>query len=229
MFERYDPSARRAVFFARFAASQGGNPAIESEHLLLGLIREAGPVFARLAPSLSIEGLRAKIPRKIIVENPSMRIHMPLSTECKRILSYSAEEANDMDHRYIGPEHLLLAILRENTCFAGRLLAEMDVQLERVRQQMILETPRAPGDKSTESPVEVGREAVHALVDRLPEPLLPHVKEMIDRMLFRATRERIRDDETTVVKGTFPSKRPESTEETEETSPPGRVNEVEGR
>jgi ATP-dependent Clp protease ATP-binding subunit ClpC len=227
MFERYNPAARRVVFFARFAASQGGNSAIETEHLLLGLIREAGPVLARLAPSLSIEGLREKIPRKIVVEDPSMRIHMPLSIECKRILSYSAEEANEMDHRYIGPEHLLLAILRENTCLAARLLAEMDVQLERVRQQMILETPRAPGDpSSTESAVQVGREIVHALVDKLPEPMLPHVKEMIDRMVSRATKERIRDDETTVVQGTFSSKRQESTEET---SPPGRVNEVEGR
>jgi ATP-dependent Clp protease ATP-binding subunit ClpC len=227
MFERYNSAARRVVFFARFAASQGGSPAIESEHLLLGLIRESSPVLARLAPSLSIENLRAKIPRKVVVENPSMRIHMPLSIECKRILSYSAEEANDMDHRYIGPEHLLLAILRENTSLAARLLAEMDVQLERVRQQMILETPRSPEDTSSiEAPVQVGRDVVHALVDRVPESMLSHVKEMIDRMVSRSSRERIRDDETTVVKGAFSSKRRESTEETSE---PGQVNEVEGQ
>jgi ATP-dependent Clp protease ATP-binding subunit ClpC len=227
MFERYSQVARSVVFFARFAASQGGSASIESEHLLLGLIREAGSTLIHLAPSLSIEDLRSKIPRKIVVENPSMRIHMPLSAECKRILSYSAEEANDMDHPYIGPEHLLLAILRENTCFAARLFAEMDVQLERVRQQLILDTPRSTeGTSGAEAPVQVGRDVVHSLVDRLPESMLAHVKEMIDRMLSRSSRERIRDDETTVVKGSFSQNRSKSTEKTSE---PGRVGEAEGR
>ncbi|HZI51848.1 MAG TPA: Clp protease N-terminal domain-containing protein [Terriglobia bacterium] len=215
MFERYNGHARCVVFFARFAASQSGSAAIESEHLLLGLIREASPMFSRLTPSLSLEELRAKIPRKIVVENPQMRIHMPLSAECKRILSYSAEEANDLDHRCIGPEHLLLAILRENTCLAARVLAEMDVQLESVRQKVTLESPQGtesrPGEEST---VVVGRDIVHALVDRLPEQMLPHVKEMIDRMVSRSRREHIRDDDATVVKGTFSTSRPESTEGT---------------
>ena len=226
MFERYNQAARSVVFFARFVASQGGSAAIESEHLLLGLIREAAPTLARLAPSLSIEDLRAKIPRKIIVENPSMRIHMPLSAECKRILSYSAEEANDMDHRYIGPEHILLAILRENTSLAARLLAEMDVQLEHVRQQLVLDTPRSEETSGEDVSNEVGRDVVHALIDRLPEAMLAHVKEMIDRMLSRSTRDRIRDDETTVVKGTFPSNRHRSAEEI---SQPGPLEKLEGR
>ena len=225
MFERYNQAARSVVFFARFVASQGGSAAIESEHLLLGLIREAAPTLARLAPSLSIEDLRAKIPRKIIVENPSMRIHMPLSAECKRILSYSAEEANDMDHRYIGPEHILLALLRENTSTAARLLAEMDVQVEHVRQQLILDTPRSGETSGEDASNEVGRDVVHALIDRLPEAMLAHVKEMIDRMLSRSTRDRIRDDETTVVKGTFPSNRPRA----EEVSQPDPLEKLEGR
>src|SRR5678816_973980 len=223
MFERYNQAARSVVFFARFVASQGGSAAIESEHLLLGLIRESAPTLARLAPSLSIEDLRAKIPRKIIVENPSMRIHMPLSAECKRILSYSAEEANDMDHRYIGPEHILLALLRENTSTAARLLAEMDVQLEHVRQQLILDTPRSGETSGEDASNEVGRDVVHALIDRLPEAMLAHVKEMIDRMLSRSTRDRIRDDETTVVKGTFPSNRARA----EEVSQPDPLEKLE--
>jgi ATP-dependent Clp protease ATP-binding subunit ClpA len=155
-----------------------------------------------------------------------MRVHMPLSAECKRILSYSAEEANDMDHRYIGPEHILLAILRENTSLAARLLAEMDVQLEKARQQLILGTPQSTeGTSITETVVEVGRDTVHALVDKLPDSMLTHVKEMIDRMLSRSSRDRIRDDETTVVKGAFSSNRPQSTEETSE---PGPVRKLEG-
>jgi ATP-dependent Clp protease ATP-binding subunit ClpC len=214
MFERYNGHARRVIFFARFAASQCGSATIESEHLLLGLIREASDVLARLAPSLSVDELRAKIPRKIVVENPSLRIHMPLSVECKRILSYSAEEANDMDHRFIGPEHVLLAILRENTCLAARLLTEMDVRLEKLRQQLVLEAPEgAESKRDEEATVDVGRDIVHALVDRLPEPMLAHVKEMIDRMLSRSRKENTRDDEATVVKGPFAANRPEDAKE----------------
>jgi ATP-dependent Clp protease ATP-binding subunit ClpA len=155
-----------------------------------------------------------------------MRIHMPLSAECKRILSYSAEEANDMDHPYIGPEHLLLAVLRENTCVAARLLAEMGVQLERVRQQLILETPRsAEGTPVPDTTAKVARDTVHALIDRLPEPMLAYIKEVIDRILARSSRERIRDDDTTVVKGAF-SNRIKSAEQPPE---PGRVTKLEGR
>ena len=216
MFERYNGHARRAVFFARFAAIQSGSAAIESEHLLLGLIREAGSVFSRLTPSLSLEDLRAKIPRKIVVENPEMRIHMPISAESKRILSYSAEEANDLEHRYIGPEHLLLAILRADTCLGARVLTEMDVQLEVLRQKLALESAQGSDGTGEETTAEVGRDIVHALVDKLPEQMLTHVKEMIDRMLSRSRRENVREDEATVVKGAFSTNRTESTEETPE-------------
>lgn len=210
MFDRYNGHARRVMFFARFVASQSASVAIESEHLLLGLIREAPFTLARLAPSLSIEDLREKIPRKIVVENPSLRLQMPLSAECKRILSYSAEEANDQDHRFIGPEHILLALLREDTCPAARLLTDMDVQIERARQQLAEDPPEADPDAQTSD--GVGRDAIHALVDRLPEPILAHVKEMIDRMLSRSRRDSLRVEESTVVKGTF-SSNPETSDE----------------
>ena len=141
MFERYSEHARRAVFFARHLANQSGSPTIETEHLLLGLVREAGPLFPRLAPSVSIEDLRQRIPRKALCDaDTPAPIVMPLSMECKRILSYSAEESNDLNHAYICAEHLLLGILRENSCFAARLLAEAGVQLEAIRA-LLVETP----------------------------------------------------------------------------------------
>jgi ATP-dependent Clp protease ATP-binding subunit ClpA len=119
-----------------------------------------------------------------------------------------------MDHRFIGPEHVLLAILRENTCLAARLLTEMDVRLEKLRQQLVLEAPEgAESKRDEEATVDVGRDIVHALVDRLPEPMLAHVKEMIDRMLSRSRKENTRDDEATVVKGPFAANRPEDAKE----------------
>jgi len=89
-----------------------------------------------------------------------------------------------------------------------------------------LDTPRSEETSGEDVSNEVGRDVVHALIDRLPEAMLAHVKEMIDRMLSRSTRDRIRDDETTVVKGTFPSNRHRSAEEI---SQPGPLEKLEGR
>jgi ATP-dependent Clp protease ATP-binding subunit ClpC len=203
MFERYDEHARRAIFFARFTASQSGSPTIETEHLLLGLVREASPLFERLAPSVSLEELRDRIPRKLVVENPAARMHMPLSRECKRILGYSAEEANDLDHRYIGAEHLLLGVLRENTCLAARLLSEMGIQFEQLRHCLAHGEPR-PGeeDRVSAPPVEVDRAGVHAIIDKLPDAMLGQVREFVDQMLRKSEQQLSR---TMVVKGTFSS------------------------
>ena len=203
MFERYNGQARRAVFFARFAASQSGSSAIETEHLLLGLVREAGPLFARLTV-ISLEDLRERITRKILVENPSLRIQMPLTAECKRILGYSAEEANSLDHRYIGVEHLLLGILRENTCNAALVLSDVGVQSEQVRRAVMQDIKQESGgsDAETSIPVEVDRDAIHALINKLPQGMLSQVKEVVDHMLWRS-KEPVREAESTVVKGPF--------------------------
>jgi ATP-dependent Clp protease ATP-binding subunit ClpC len=157
-----------------------------------------------------LEDLHASIPRQIVLENPAMRVHMPLSAETRRILAYSAEEANDLDQRQIGPEHLLLAILRENTCLGARLLNGAGIQIETLREKLALESLQSSDATPVEEPsAEVGRDVVHALVDRLPEQVLGHVKEMMDRIVSRFRRDDIRDDEATVVRGTFSSTRPE--------------------
>ena len=207
MFERYNEYARRAIFFARYAASQSGSPTIETEHLLVGLVREAGPFFARLAPSVSLEELRQRIPRKIAVDSPNVRNHIPLTKECKRILGYSAEESRDLDHRHIGAEHLLLGILRENTCLAARMLTEMGLQIEHLRQRLAMGVLQNVGFDSTGSiPPTAGRGAIHALIDKVPDEMLVQVKETVDRMLWKSQREKpFRNVEGMVVRGTFSS------------------------
>ncbi len=201
-------STRGVLFSLRaYAASQSGSATIETEHLLVGLVREAGPFFARLAPSVSLEELRQRIPRKIAVDNPTVRVHIPLTKECKRILSYSAEESKDLDHRHIGAEHLLLGILRENTCLAARMLTEMGLQIEHLRQRLAMGVLQNVGFDSTGSiPAEAGRGAIHALIDKVPDEMLVQVKETVDRMLWRSQREKpFRNVEGMVVRGTFSS------------------------
>src|SRR6059036_1699363 len=138
MFERYTERARRVIFFARYEASQFGSTTIETEHLLLGLIREDKNLTNRfLRNHSSIESIRKEIEgRTTIREKVSTSIDLPLSNECKRILAYAAEEAERLNHRHIGTEHLLLGILREEKCVAAEILHERGLRLNAIREEL---------------------------------------------------------------------------------------------
>lgn len=135
MFERYTEKARRAVFFARYEASHYGSPYIETEHLLLGILREYREL-EKLLPSGSAEAIRKQIDaRTLSRESTSTSVDLPLSNESKRVLAYGAEEAERLAHRHIGTEHLLLGLLREKGCFAAELLQQHGLSLNRLRAQ----------------------------------------------------------------------------------------------
>jgi hypothetical protein len=137
MFERYTEKARRVIFFARYEASQYGSPYIESEHLLLGLLRADRTLTIHfLRGSASVESIRKQVDGHTVVrESTATSVDLPLSNECKRILAYAAEEAERLANKHIGTEHLLLGILRENKCFAAKLLTERGLQLQHVRAE----------------------------------------------------------------------------------------------
>lgn len=119
------------IFFARYEASQYGSPYIETEHLLLGLLREDRKLAMRLLSTEgAIESIRQKIEQQInIRERFSTSVEVPLSAECKRILNFAGEEADRLGHKYVGAEHLLLGMLRENKCFASLILNERGFNL----------------------------------------------------------------------------------------------------
>ena len=123
MFERYTEKARRVIFFARYEASQFGSPYIETEHLLLGLLREDKALTNRFLRShASVESIRKQIEAHTTIrEKVSTSVDLPLSNECKRVLAYAAEEAERLGHKHIGTEHLLLGLLREEKCFASEI------------------------------------------------------------------------------------------------------------
>src|SRR5215469_4920074 len=126
MFERYTEKARRVIFFARYEASQFGSPDIETEHLLLGLLREDKALTNRFLRShASVESIRKQIEgHTTIREKASTSVDLPLSNECKRVLANAAEEADRLSHKTIGTEHLLLGLLCEEKCFAAEILHE---------------------------------------------------------------------------------------------------------
>src|ERR1700675_874295 len=135
MFERYTEKARRVIFFARYEASQFGSPYIETEHLLLGLLREDKALTNRFLRSHAfIESIRKQIEgRTTIREKGSTTVDLPLSQECKRVRAYPAEEAERLSHKHIGTEHLLLGLLREDKCFAAEILQEAGLRFSTVR------------------------------------------------------------------------------------------------
>lgn len=146
MFERYTEKARRVVFFARYEASQFGSPYIETEHVLLGLLRENKVIaYKLLKPGVSMESFRQAIAEHTTVGTKmSTSVELPLSNECKRVLAYAAEEAERLSHKYIGTEHLFLGLLREKKGFAAHLLTEAGTTLEDARNQ-IATWPAEPG------------------------------------------------------------------------------------
>jgi Clp amino terminal domain, pathogenicity island component/NTF2 fold immunity protein len=169
MFERYTERARRVVFFARYEAVQFGSTTIESEHLLLGLIREDQNLTNRFIRNhSSIESIRNEIEgRTIFREKVSTSIDLPLSNECKRILAYAAEEAERLNHRHIGTEHVLLGILREEKCVVAEILHERGLRLNAIREELA----RSPVERQT--PPIVSEEIEAAL--ELPEAsVVPH-------------------------------------------------------
>ena len=138
MFERYTEPARRVIFFARYEASQFGSAYIETEHLLLGILREDGALANRLLPSKdAVEAIRKRIDESATIrQGASTSVDLPLSHESKRVLAYSAEESERMKHRHIGTGHLLLGLLREETCFAAEILRERGLNVLKVRQEI---------------------------------------------------------------------------------------------
>jgi ATP-dependent Clp protease ATP-binding subunit ClpA len=135
MFERYNEKARRTIFFARDEASQLDSPEIQSEHLLLGLMREGrSGLNAILGLQNHEEEMRAVV---VASSKPQGKktttVDLKLTNECKRILAYAAEEAMRLENKHIGMEHLLLGILREEKCLAAQILHDRGVQLKKAR------------------------------------------------------------------------------------------------
>ena len=150
MFERFTEKARRVIFFGRYEASQFGSPYIETEHLLLGLLREDNVLNRRFLPPGALESIRLEIQKNTLIrEKTSTSADLPLSNESKRVLSYASEEADRLNHKHIGTEHLLLGLLREEKAVAARALQTCGVSLEKVREELGLHAPFLPGPGST--------------------------------------------------------------------------------
>jgi ATP-dependent Clp protease ATP-binding subunit ClpC len=164
MFERYTDSARRSLFFARYEASQLGAFSIETEHLLLGLVRDGSvlPLLTEIPPERLREELES---HRRSAERTPTSVEIPFAASAKRSLQFAAEEADRLRHNYIGTEHLLLGLLREEQSVAASALAAQGVLLSDVRRKV----EELPGslDTDNEAVSRLAFDRVEALVEQL--------------------------------------------------------------
>ncbi|MBX7222974.1 MAG: ATP-dependent Clp protease ATP-binding subunit [Blastocatellia bacterium] len=196
MFERYTEKARRVIFFARYEASQFGSPAIDAEHILLGLMREDKSLTNRffLRAQISIEAVRRDIETRTIPrEKNNSTVDLPLSPEAKRILTHAAEESERLMHRHIGTEHLLLGLLREENSVAAKILYDRGLRLQAIRDEL---ARLSGGDrhntqkKETPHLMEFSRNLTDAARDGSLDPLIGRTNELerVVQILCRRTK-----------------------------------------
>jgi ATP-dependent Clp protease ATP-binding subunit ClpC len=197
MFERYTERARRVLFFARYEASQLGSVSIETEHLLLGLIREGKGLTSRIfaRSEVVLDSIRKEIEgRTVLREKVSTSVDIPFSAETKRALQYAAEEADRLLHTYIGTEHLLLGILREDRSLAASILMEKGLRLSTVREDVVslLNEKTAAPVRPKEAPLlaEFSRDLTEAAARKALDPLIGREEEVerVQQVLCRRTK-----------------------------------------
>ncbi len=189
MFEKYTEKARRVIFFARYEASQSGSPTIETEHLLLGLIREDKNLTSRFFPksNATIQDIRKEIEgRALVREKVSTSVDLlPFSEESKRVLNNAADESERLSHKHIGTEHILLGLLREDQSIAAEILREHGLRPGMIREELsrsASEKHIPTRSKDSLSLVEFSRDLTEAAGDGVLDPLIGRQTE-IERMI----------------------------------------------
>jgi ATP-dependent Clp protease ATP-binding subunit ClpC len=163
LFERFTERARQVVVLAQDEARALKHNYIGTEHILLGLLREEEGLAARVLESLDItvEEVRAQIARIVGQGDEVTTGQIPFTPRAKKVLELALREALSLGHNYIGTEHILLGLVRENEGVAARILLDFDADAEKIRNEIIrmLSGPgrrqqgggAAPGEKTKSS------------------------------------------------------------------------------
>jgi hypothetical protein len=170
MFERFTDRARRVVVLAQEEARFLNHNYIGTEHILLGLVHEEQGVAARALTELgvSLEAVRAEVTTIVGRGKHPPTGHIPFTPRAKKVLELSLREAIQLNHDYIGTEHILLGVVREGEGVAAQVLVKLGADLSRVRQQVVQLLSGDAGQIPTEqvagrSP-RISRQAVAAMV-----------------------------------------------------------------
>ena len=152
MFERFTERARQVVVLAQDEARALKHNYIGTEHILLGLLREEEGLAARVLDSLEItvEEVRAQVARIVGQGDEVTTGQIPFTPRAKKVLELALREALSLGHNYIGTEHILLGLVRENEGVAARILLDFDADAEKIRNE-IIRMLSGPGRRSGSS------------------------------------------------------------------------------
>ena len=140
MFDRFTERARKVMSLARQEAQRFNHDYIGTEHILLGLVQEGSGVAAHVLKNLEVEPKKIRLEVEKIVKNGTNMVTMgqlPFTPRAKKVLELALEEAQNLGHNYIGTEHLLLGLIRENEGIAAQVLLNLGTKLEEVREEVL--------------------------------------------------------------------------------------------
>jgi ATP-dependent Clp protease ATP-binding subunit ClpC len=198
MFKRFTERARKVIILAREEAEKNQHEYLGTEHLLLGVLKDAGGVAIAVLQKLSVDlkQVRLEVERNMPAASNTLIIgDIPFTSRAKKVLEYSVEEARSMGHSYIGTEHLLLGLMREKDGVGARVLNTLGVTYADVREQTInlLREPSATQEKQqSKTPAldEFGRDLTEMAIKGKLDPVIGRDKEIerVIQILARRTK-----------------------------------------
>ena len=140
MYERFTDRARKVMQLANQEAQRFNHEYIGTEHILLGLVKEGSGVAANVLKNLEVDLRKIRLEvEKIVQTGPDMVTmgKLPQTPRAKKVIEYAMEEARNLNHNYVGTEHLLLGLLREQEGVAAQVLMNLGMKLEDVREEVL--------------------------------------------------------------------------------------------
>lgn len=140
MYERFTDRARKVMQLANQETQRFNHEYVGTEHVLLGLIKEGSGVASHVLKSLDVDLRKVRLEVEIIVQSgPDMITmgKMPHTPRTKKVIEYSMEEARKLNHNYVGTEHILLGLLREDQGIAAQVLKNLGLKLEDVYGEVL--------------------------------------------------------------------------------------------
>src|SRR5690606_24177651 len=140
MFERFTDRARKVMALANQEAQRFNHEYIGTEHILLGLVKEGSGVGANVLKNLDVDLRKVRLEvEKLVKSGPDMVTmgKLPQTPRAKKVIEFAIEEARNLNHNYVGTEHLLLGLLREHEGVAAQVLMNLGLKLEEVREEVL--------------------------------------------------------------------------------------------
>jgi len=159
MYERFTDRARKVMQLANQEAQRLNHEYIGTEHILLGLVKEGSGVAANVLKNLDVDLRKIRLEvEKLVQSSPEVGTpgKLPQTPRAKKVIEYSIEEARNLNHNYVGTEHLLLGLLREQEGVAAQVLMNLGLRLEDVREEVLnllghnMETDEGGGSNAPE-------------------------------------------------------------------------------